>query len=41
MHFERPEDHTSVDLEVQAVDYEGPIPEAVFSVFSLTKMGLD
>lgn len=40
MHFERPQDGTSVELEVLSVDYEQPIPEAVFSVFNLTKTEL-
>ncbi len=37
MHFERPLDGTQVELVVEAVDYERPIPEDVFSVFNLTK----
>ena len=37
MHFERPLDGTRVDLVVETVDYERPIPEDVFSVFNLTK----
>jgi hypothetical protein len=37
MHFERPLDGTRVDLVVESVDYERPIPEDVFSIFNLTK----
>ena len=37
MHFERPHDGIQVDLVVEDVDYESPIPEDVFSVFSLTR----
>ncbi len=37
MHFERPLDGTRVQLVVEEVDYERPIPEHVFSVFTLMK----
>ncbi len=37
MHFERPLDGTRVQLVVEEVDYERPIPEDVFSVFTLMK----
>ena len=37
MHFECPHDGIQVDLVVEDVDYESPIPEDVFSVFSLTR----
>ncbi len=37
MRFERPLDGIRVDLVVERVDYEEPISEDVFSVFTLMK----
>jgi hypothetical protein len=37
MHFERPLDGTRVQVAVEHVDYDQPIPEEVFAVFRLMK----